>query len=709
MAASVAVTAHNPDSNPTGPSWMRALLQDLEPTPGRLGSALRIVLASIIALILMEALQMPFISIGMYFIFLVGRDSPAVSLRSSLISFGIVLLAVVVEFAVVIISDNDPVVRLLSVAAVTFVSGMIVVSTSAPPLGSTLGLIYCTVIGLWELHAPADHLVKSSLYLIGTFLISLGSAVVIEYIFGDRDPAARLQEQRHLRYTALESLFRSYAMNAPLPERVAAAAVVSRVAVAGQSGMMALYNTIVERNLDTGTLPMAIRPRITMLAQLMDVSAAFGLQKLQEVDADTQARCRRIADACRSLIPGIPLRPSDGLRLGPPGSYGLLDRVEGALHTILTMPVNITSAERKDMVALPTSKVPFFIPGAVTKPESVAFGLKISLCATLCYIFYHAVAWPGISTCVTTVLVTGLSSTGAIKQRLIFRLLGAIIGGLLLGIGATVFLFPFMDSITSLVVLEAVIAFIAAWIAAGPKFNYIGLQIAFSFYFVVYDGLSAPTELAPARDRLMGILIALAVMWFVFDRIWPVRTTSVMRRSFAAVLRLNAELFLKMNSAEPHASVLRYADLLRSRVGKSIADLRSMNGSVPYEFGTDRPQQIQTGDMILRGTLSTAALFWHQFAVLHTGADSDYLSNPRLRDMREHIAAELFTMADAIDQQLPINEVSASACMDPTLLTDQRFGEYSRNTAARFEELQYFTGNLNAHAGSGVQRESATP
>jgi hypothetical protein len=97
---------------------------------------------------------------------------------------------------------------------------------------------------------------------------------------------------------------------------------------------------------------------------------------------------------------------------------------------------------------------------------------------------YHARAWGGIATSVTTVLVTGLSSTGAIKQRLIFRLLGSAIGGLIFGVGSTIFLFPHMDSITSLVVLEAVIAFISAWVAIGPKFNYIGLQMAFSFYVV---------------------------------------------------------------------------------------------------------------------------------------------------------------------------------------------------------------------------------
>ena len=273
-----------PAQSPPRPSWTHALLDDLQPTPGRLSSALRIVLASILALILMEALQMPFISIGMYFIFLIGRDSPAVSLRSAAFSLVIILAAVAVELGVVILSDNDPIVRLLSVAVVTFLSGMLVVACTQPALGSTFGLIYCTVISLWEVHAPADRLVKTSLFLIGTFLISLLCAVAVEYLLGDRKPAEQLQEQRRIRYVALESLFRLYATNAPQGQRLEAATRLSRIAVAGQSGMMALYNTIVEKNLDTANLPIAIRPRITMLAQLMDVAAAFGLQNPSTID-----------------------------------------------------------------------------------------------------------------------------------------------------------------------------------------------------------------------------------------------------------------------------------------------------------------------------------------------------------------------------------------------------------------------------------------
>ncbi len=82
--------------------------QDQQPTPGRLNSTLRIVLASVVALILMLTLQMPFASVGLYFIFLIARDSPGLSLRSGVVSFLIVVIAIAVELSVVILSDNDP-------------------------------------------------------------------------------------------------------------------------------------------------------------------------------------------------------------------------------------------------------------------------------------------------------------------------------------------------------------------------------------------------------------------------------------------------------------------------------------------------------------------------------------------------------------------------------------------------------------------------
>jgi multidrug resistance protein MdtO len=690
------MTETSPSTAPS--SWVKKFWQDLQPTPGRLSSTLRIVLASVLALILLLVWQMPFASLGLYFIFIIGRDSPAVSLRTSVFSLLTVVFAVVVEIAVVYLSDNDPMARVLSVAIVTFIAGVLVVATSLPTLGSAWGLIYCTVIALWERHVPADTLVKNSLWLIATFSVALACAVGVEYVFGARDPAKKLEEQRRLRYQALEGMFSLYAQGADTKRISEAVLKVSRLAIAGQAGMMELYNTIVDRNLDTGTLSIGSRVRITMLAQLTDVSAAFGSQYPDAGNPELRQRCARIAEQCRELIadfiPKSEMRPR--LRSGP--TLSLLDRVEAAIHAILTMPTDLGPHKNKELVALPSKKVPFFIPGAIRNKETISFGLKISLCATLCYIFYFAVDWPGIATSVTTVMVTGLSSSGAIKQRIVFRLLGAAIGGLILGLGATSFLFPHMDSITSLVVLIAVIAFISAWTAGGPRFNYVGLQVAFSFYLVAFEGFSAPTQLAPARDRLIGILVALVVMWFVFDQLWPVRTVTLMRQVLASVLRSGASLFCLVETPEEQNELLRQADILRDRVGKNIAGLRSMSEAVEYEFGVDRELHTRSSEVILRAALTAAAIFWNQLAVLHTDQDEDFRTEPGLIEMRRKIADHLKAMADAVEQGKTFPIAEADSLVSAPLLDSPRYGEYAHNTVARYEELESFTSMLSLQA-----------
>jgi multidrug resistance protein MdtO len=670
--------------------------QDLQPTPGRLNSTLRITLASVIALVLLMVWQMPFASIGLYFIFLVGRDSPSVSFRTSIFSSLTIMAAIAVELAVVILTDNDPMARVLSVAVITFIGGVLVVASSLPTLGSAWALIYCTVIAFWESHAPADTLVKNSLWLLGTFCLALACAVSVEYIFGARHPAAKLQEQRSIRYQALETMFSLYAQGADPQKRLEAATRVSRLAIAGQSGMMELYNAIVDRNLDTGTLSIAGRVRITMLAQLLDVAAAFGMQNTGHDDPELRRRCARIAEQCHALNPVFASTTKIERHMGARTAEGtnLLDRVEAQIHTILTMPAGTGDAKSKELAALPSKKIPFFIPGALRSKDTIAFGLKISLCATLCYIFYNAVAWPGISTAVTTVIVTGLSTSGAIKQRLIYRLLGSVIGGLIMGLGATAFLFPYMDSITSLTILVGFIAFFSAWVTGGPRFNYVGLQIAFSFYIVAFEGFRAPVELAPARDRLIGIVLALGIMWFVFDQIWPVRTVTVMRRTLASVLRNGANLFRLDNPVE-YDELLRQADTLRDRAGKDIAALRTMNEAVEYEFGIGREQQIYTGDLLLRAAIITAALFWNQLTVLHTEQDEDFLSDPGLIEMRRKIAEQLDAIANAVVQKTDFPVAHVASLLPHAMLMNPRYGEYTHNIVARYEELQTAVAGLN--------------
>jgi multidrug resistance protein MdtO len=678
-------------------TWADRLWEDLEPTPGRLNGALRIVLASVITLLLLMTLRMPFAGLGMYFVFLIGRDSPAVSLRSSIFTMLTLVLSVGSVMGVVIFTDNDPMARVLSVAIVTFLSGMFLLSSTVPALASSFGFIFCTLIALWETHTPAGSLVKLMLYLLGTIGLAVLSVLAVEYIFAGRHPADELQQQRIVRYQALEAMYSAYAQEADSAQISQAVVRVTRLAATGQSGMQRLYNTIVERNLDTGALPIGTRVRITMLAQLMDISAAFGWQHPTLTDPVLREHCAHIAELCRYLASGaIPheyqMEHRAEHRIGSDPS--LLDRVDGVLHSILSMPMEAAVAADKQLVALPSSKIPLLVPGALQQPQTIAFALKLSLCATLCYIIYQSVAWPGISTAVTTVLITGLSTSGAIKQRLIFRLAGSFIGGMILALGATVFLFPHMDSITSLVLLTASVALLSAWVAGGRNFGYVGLQIAFSYYLVVFTDFSAPTELAPARDRLIGILLALVIMAFVFDQIWPVRTVTAMRTALATVLRGGASFLRLPQTAHSQTELLQKADSIRDQLGKTVASIRTMNDTILYEFGVDRRQHEHTGETILRAALILVAFFWNQFAVLHSELDRDFFTEPVLLQLRSALADGMDAMSQSVTHKTDFAAIQPDTLIDHSLLTHPRYGEYVRNAIARFDELQNFVVQL---------------
>jgi multidrug resistance protein MdtO len=205
---------------------------------------------------------------------------------------------------------------------------------------------------------------------------------------------------------------------------------------------------------------------------------------------------------------------------------------------------------------------------------------------------------------------------------------------------------------------------------------------------VAFEGFSAPAQLAPARDRVIGILFALTVMWFVFDQIWPVRTVTAMRRVLASVLRSGATLFLVVDSAKQRDQVQREMDGVRDRVGKNISALRTMSEAVEYEFGDDREQHVHSSELILRISVTAAALIWNQVAFLHGEQESAFLAEPRLVEMRRRLADRLNRLAEAVEQKLSLPAEHLETFVSQQLRESGHFGEYARNTIARYEDLQ---------------------
>jgi len=164
-----------------------------------------------------------------------------------------------------------------------------------------------------------------------------------------------------------------------------------------------------------------------------------------------------------------------------------------------------------------------FKPDAFTNPAHVHFALKVTFGAMFCYIFYSAIDWTGIHTAFITCVFIALGSTEATLYKGMLRIVGCVIGGAF-SLFSIVFLVPHMETIASLVVLVAAVSAIAGWVATGSeRISYAGFQIAFAFFLSMFQGYSPDTDLDKIRDRVVGILIGIAVTTVIFHYLWPER------------------------------------------------------------------------------------------------------------------------------------------------------------------------------------------
>ena len=87
-----------------------------------------------------------------------------------------------------------------------------------------------------------------------------------------------------------------------------------------------------------------------------------------------------------------------------------------------------------------------------------------------------------------------------------------------------------METIASLVVLVACVSALAGWVATGTeRIAYAGLQIAFAFFYGLFQGYAPDTDLHNVRNRVVGILLGLIVTALVFHYVWPERASDRLR------------------------------------------------------------------------------------------------------------------------------------------------------------------------------------
>src|SRR6266536_1720226 len=245
------------------------------------------------------------------------------------------------------------------------------------------------------------------------------------------------------------------------------------------------------------------------------------------------------------------------------------------------------------------------VADAFTNPAHVRFALKVTFAAMFCYIVYEAIDWSGIHTAFITCTFIALESTGATFHKGVLRIVGCLIGGAL-ALFTIVFLMPHMDTIASLVVLVACASAIAGWVATGTELiSYAGLQIAFAFFYSVFQGYAPDTDLDNVRNRVVGILFGLIVTGFVFRYIWPERTIDRLRDALRQALQQLAKLLVIPSPETAVKEAKSEAHGLIAETSKSFDQARHYAELTSFELEDD-PTREQSSFGTLKATLSNA-------------------------------------------------------------------------------------------------------
>src|SRR3954447_2269116 len=240
----------------------------------------------------------------------------------------------------------------------------------------------------------------------------------------------------------------------------------------------------------------------------------------------------------------------------------------------------------------------FFVSDAFTNPAHVHFALKVTLAAMFCYIFYMAIDWSGIHTALITCTFVALESTGATLHKGVLRIGGCILGGAL-ALLTIVFLMPHMDTIASLIVVVACASAIAGWVATGSELiSYGGLQIAFAFFYSVFQGYAPDTDLDNVRNRVVGILFGLIVTALVFRYIWPECTIDRLRDALRQVLLQLAKLLVVPSPQTAVKEAKPKAQALVAEISRDLEQAQRQAEQTGFEIG-----RAQAGDRVSLGNL----------------------------------------------------------------------------------------------------------
>ncbi len=548
------------------------------------------VLAATLSMVISMAFRIPFGFQGPIMALFVSRESTQATLKSVVTMSVATLLGAMFVLGTAPFFTFGPIPHFIWVGVALFVV-FFALNTVNNYIGVLLfSVVVAVALPLWDRPVTAEANVIDTLWLVWSTLVGILVTMGVELAFAHLRPGDNVIFTVAERLEAVEGVLRCYAKGEPVNAN--AQRQINRFALLGTS-LARRYSARSGFN-----LPYVARAGgvIGLVGTLVDTTSSL-TQLAVRPDERDQRKAGELADKIAQLrseflarqTPAlITFNDADSQTLGMP----LLGELE---QTVALIPqVFATPAPEPDEERIPTAGS-LFAHDAFSNPAHLQFGVKGALAAMICYMFYTAVDWPGISTSAVTCVFTALTTIGASRQKQVLRIGGAMVGGFGFGLGAQIFILPYIDTIVGFTVLFVIVTAISAWImTASPRISYFGVQIAVAFYFIHLQAFKFETSLVAGRDRVVGVLLGLFAMWLIFDQLWGSPAGVEMRRSFIGGIRELAQLARQPDVADRNESIRR-AYALGQTINTNFDQTRALADGVLFEFGPRR-----SGDLAFR-------------------------------------------------------------------------------------------------------------
>jgi multidrug resistance protein MdtO len=651
------MNAYDAFSLPTGldKAW-RLVRDELAPCPGRGGATLRYVLGSAVIIVNSMALQVPFLTLALIALFFAMQDNYTLSRKLTFL--GLVAATVTIALSILLIkyTIEFPLLRILGAGLIAF-GGIFLLRTSRPlaPAGFLLAFGVTYAQSLVDIINNGETLTRLMLWVQVCGLHVAGVVILITFLFPSTRAAYQLKVELGLALDdvigqlearrsgaasllSLDAVERSVTRN----QRLAAFAAMDDPDWSRDRGRHLARIATVER------LHLAASHWIDSHPAMPDVG-----------EAQTLANLIR---ACRDLQSYLAQSLDPGARMGDPGDQAFRLEVDlaGGQDAVLREMAGalkaLAESETAPAAIDPPAQEPLFRPDAFSNPAHLKFALRTVLAAMACYVLYTAVDWPGIHTAMLTCIILaipplGMSSLGGIAHKGLVRVLGAGLGSAL-ALLATVFIQPRLDGITGLLAMILPVIALAGWITAGSsKSNYVGRQMMFTYALALLGRFTLTPDIPEIRDRIVGILLGVAVYLAMAMFVWPDRERESLRHTLGRLARSLAAL-VRAGQGWGVPGV-RAVDRSRTECWSLLRQSRDLQARVALEPSLEDSPGIANDDLhagFAQAQEILRAADWLQVQLGQADLDHGPGTEKDLEGVREGAACQLDRLAERIER-----------------------------------------------------------